>query len=299
MRPVLVAALALSLAACQSESDVSYSDLATAEAAYDMAEADAAAVVQPASQVEPPEPADRLLVRTGAVRIRAESHGESVARARALADALGGFVGDESSQRYADRVETTLTIRVPSARFDTLLAAVSALEGTVESRSVSVEDVTRRVADVEARLGARRAAEAQYLALLGRAGSIEDVLAVQVRLQQVREEIESAEAQLRAVRDQVALSTLAVTVFEASAAGITAGPGFFAQAARAVAAGWDGVVALTLALLTLWPLAVLVGVAAWLWRRRDQGTGIRRQRRRSKETGTGNQQTPPTPPPAA
>ncbi|WP_412067185.1 DUF4349 domain-containing protein [Rubrivirga sp. IMCC43871] len=189
-----------------------------------------------------------------------------------MAVLTGGFVGNESSQRYADRVETTLSIRVPSARFDTLLSALSTIDGEVESRSVSVDDVTRQVADVEARLAARRAAEAQFLAILERAGSIEDVLAVQVQLQRVREEIESAEAQLRAMRDQVTLSTISVTLFEASAAGITAGPGFVSRIGRAAASGWDGLLEGLLALLTVWPLVLGIGALVWL--------AVRHRRRR-------------------
>ncbi|MEM1117364.1 MAG: DUF4349 domain-containing protein [Bacteroidota bacterium] len=271
-----VVVLALVLSACQAENEASYApesaDLAVEADAFDETGAApqraSGTVVQASAQIPVPEPAERLLVRTASVRLRAEDHAEVVAQARALARAVGGFVGEEASQRYADRVETTLTLRVPAARFDTLMAALTALDGEVDARSVSVDDVTRQVADVEARLGAKRAAEAQYIELMGRSGSIEDVLAVQARLQQVREEIESAEAQLRAVRDQVSLSTIRLTVFEASAAGITAGPGWFAQAGRAVVNGWNGVLELALGLLSIWPVLLLGGGAVWWLRRR-------------------------------
>ena len=273
-RVALVAALGLVLAACQSDSapEAVYAD-ATSTEALDLDEAGslaqrAAGLVQPTSQTTPLAPADRLLIRTASVTLRAEDHAEAVGQARALARAVGGFVGEESSQRYADRVETTLTLRVPSSRFDTLMTALTALDGEVDARSVSVDDVTRQVADVEARLRAKRAAEAQYLELMGRSGSIEDILAVQARLQQVREEIESAEAQLRVLRDQVTLSTIRLTIYEASAAGITAGPGWFARAGRAVASGWDGVLELGLGLLSIWPLLLLGAAALWWLRRR-------------------------------
>ena len=281
LRLPLALLVLLAVAACQSESGYAEVDAAAPMAeAYDReerTEASAASVIQPASQVDAPVPAERQLIRTAALRIRAHDHAQAVARARALAEVSGGVVGDESSQRYADRVETTLTIRVPSPRFDTLLVALSAIDGEVESRSVSVDDVTRQVADVEARLAARRAAETQFLAVLDRAGSIEDVLAVQVQLQRVREEIESAEAQLRAMRDQVALSTIAVTLFEASAAGITAGPSFVSRIGRAVGSGWDGLLELLLALITVWPLVLGVGALVWL--------AVRRRRRRMSVAG--------------
>lgn len=55
------------------------------------------------------------------------------------------------------------------------------------------------------------------------------------------------------LRDEVSLSTITLTVFEASAAGITSGPGFFAQAGRALARGWDAAAEFILVMLTLWP----------------------------------------------
>ena len=278
----LIAILLLPLAGCQSgsESSMSYDegmDMESIEeqAAPMAAEADAIGDHTPMrqasqTQVDAPAPADRQLIRTASVRLRADNHAEAVEQARQLVDAVGGFVGNEDSQRYSDRVETTLTLRVPNTRFDTLLTAVSELAGEVESRSVDVDDVTRQVADMSARLETKRAAEAQYRELLSRSGSIEDILAVQTRLQQVREEIESTEAQLRALRDQVSLSTIRLTVFEASAAGITSGPGFFARAGRSIANGWEGILELTLALLTLWPMLLLGGAFVWFARRRWQ-----------------------------
>jgi len=272
----------LLLAGCQSGSNESmaydevasmdYEESAGAAMEAPSSAMDAAVPMRQASQVQAdtPAPADRQLIRTASVRLRADDHGEAVETARQLVDAVGGFVGNEDSQRYSDRVETTLTLRVPNTRFDTLLTAVSELAGEVESRSVDVDDVTRQVADMSARLETKRAAEAQYRELLSRSGTIEDILAVQTRLQQVREEIESTEAQLRALRDQVSLSTIRLTVFEASAAGITSGPGFFARAGRSIVNGWEGILELTLALLTLWPMLLLVGAFAWFARRRWQ-----------------------------
>ena len=273
----LAVALCLPLSACQSESSASHVDdiqrmemEASDAGAYAPSPSEPAPPTRLASQPDAPAP-DRQLIRTATVRLRAENHAESVDEARQLVTAAGGFVGNEDSQRYADRVETTLTLRVPNPRFDSLLTAVSNLDGEVESRSVAVDDVTRQVADVSARLETKRAAEVQYRELLSRSGSIEDVLAVQTRLQQVREEIESTEAQLRALRDQVSLSTIRLTVFEASAAGITSGPGFFARAGRSIVDGWEAVLEVTLGLLTLWPFLLLGGALAWVTRRRWRG----------------------------
>lgn len=262
-------ALAAALAACQS-GESAYADATT--------EMEEMAMEAPPSRVQmaaaPPSPgapdssvpvadtsARRELIRTARVRLRADDHAEAVERARQWTTFSGGFVGGEASRRSDDRVETTLTLRVPAARFDTLLTIVSNLPGRLDERSVSVDDVTRQTADTAARLRSRRAAEARYLELLGDADTVPEVLAVQQRLDAVREEVEAAEASLRALRGEVALSTIELTVYEASAAGITSGPGFAQRALRAMAGGWDGALELLLVGLALWPLWLLLALA--------------------------------------
>lgn len=213
----------------------------------------------------------RELVKTGTVVLHADRYAEALERARGWTRLLGGTVTDEESRRTDTRVETTLTLRVSSARFDTLMTVLSALPGTLDARAVAVEDVTRPVADTEARLRVRRAAEARLLDLLDDAESVPDVLAVQTRLDAVREEIESAEALLRTLRGDVAQSTIHLTVYEASAAGLAPGPGFASRAGRAVAAGWNGFLEAVIVIAALWPLwltvAAVVLLLRWVRRR--------------------------------
>ena len=72
------------------------------------------------------------------------------------------MTGEDAALLGSDRSETTLTLRVPSDRFDATLDALAAL-GEVEPHAVTVDDVTCQVVDVEARLRAKRAAEARYV----------------------------------------------------------------------------------------------------------------------------------------
>jgi hypothetical protein len=74
------------------------------------------------------------------------------------------------------------------------------------------EDVTTQIVDLEARIANLEASEASYRALLERAERIEDVLAVQLRLDEVRGQIEQLKAQLEAVTGRADLSTLTVTL---------------------------------------------------------------------------------------
>jgi hypothetical protein len=75
-----------------------------------------------------------------------------------------------------------------------------------------VQDVTSQIVDLEARIANLQASEASYRILLERAERIDDVLAVQSRLDEVRGQIEQYKAQLENVTGQADLSTLTVTL---------------------------------------------------------------------------------------
>lgn len=293
MRVVLIGVLVL-CSACQSASDsatsasdqVAYAEMEqyappSIEAAPGASPAPPPASPPGASQdaatPDAPAPA-RVFIRDADLRLRVDDY--DAARRAALAAASGAraVVAGEAEQRSAYAVSNTLTIRVEAARFDALLEALAAVGTDVVERRVTVEDVTAQNADLEARLRARRAVEARYLDILGRAGRVEDVLAVERQLGETREAIEVAEGQLRGLRDRVALSTITLTLSEESATGITDGPGFLSRLADAFGTGWDVFLGLLVGLVSLWPFALLVPLAVWAWRsvrrKRRQGTDV-------------------------
>jgi len=276
MRALLILAAGLALTACADEfSSPITNEVGAVEAGMRVADGAAAsggdatgggAPLIPTSGAAP-DSVGLELIRTGTLDLHARDHADAVGRARAATREAGGRVVGEESARGASRVSTTLTLRVPAARFDALMAALAEIPGDVDRRSVRVDDVTRPVADVTARLRVRRAAESRLVELLGQARTVDDVLAVQTRLDAVREEIESADAQLRALRTDVALSTIHLTVYEESAAGLGQ-TSWGRRLARAVGGGWDGLLEGLLVAAGLWPLWLVGGGAVWWVRRR-------------------------------
>ena len=212
-------------------------------------------------------PADlgRHLRRSADLRVETEAYDETLRSARAVAGRHGGLVTGEDGSTYGETAETTLTLRVPSAQFDAALDALAGL-GTVASRSVSVDDVTGQVVDVEARLRALRAAEGRYVAFLGQTGTVTEMLEVQRQLEAVRSQVEVLESQARSLRGSVSLSTIRATVVGPAVAPAPA-PGLWAAASDAVALGWSGVWAVVIGVLPLWPLAVVAGLGLVVWRR--------------------------------
>ena len=160
-------------------------------------------------------PAEQRIIRTGEVTVEVERIATALARVRALALDLGGYVGDSEAGTLDQ--SATLTLRIPSGRFGDALIALRELDGELISEATREEDVTTQVVDLQARISNLEASEASYRILLERAERIDDVLAVQSRLDDVRGQIEQLKAQLENVTGQADLSTLTVTLIPQAA----------------------------------------------------------------------------------
>ena len=187
---------------------------------------------------------------------------------RTVAQQVGGYVG--GSQAGTLEQSATLTLRVPAERFEETLVRIREMGGTVVGESTQEQDVTSQVVDLEARIDNLTASEASYRVLAERAEAVDDVLAVQSRLDAVRGQIEQLQAQLDNVSGQAALSTLVVRLVPKAAAveAQTSGwdPGGQLDRATAALVGvgqavvsaaiWIGVVIL--------PIGIAVAILAWL-----------------------------------
>jgi hypothetical protein len=155
-------------------------------------------------------PIEQRIVKTGEVTLEVANVAETLGRVRALAAELSGYVGASQAGTLDDRA--TLTLRIPATSFDAALARLHELDARVVAEATREQDVTTEVVDLAARVDNLRASEASYRELVARAERIDDILAVQSRLDTVRGEIERLQAQLDALEGQAALSTLTVTV---------------------------------------------------------------------------------------
>jgi Domain of unknown function (DUF4349) len=150
------------------------------------------------------------IVKTGEITLEVESEANGLSRIRAVAVELGGYVG--GSQAGTLNQSATLTLRIPAARFDDALSRLHEIGEKVLAESTQEQDVTSSLVDLQARLKNLQASEAQYRVLVGRATKIEDILAVQSRLDDVQGQIEQISAQLKSLGNQADLSTLTVTL---------------------------------------------------------------------------------------
>ncbi len=227
----------------------------------------AAKAASPAPRMTP-----LLLIRTAELGIEVKDVRVAVAQASEDTKLLGGYVEQSSTSIDNNLPEAQMSIRVPQARFDDAMKRLSRL-GKVGANSTSSLDVTNQVADTDARLREMRAEEESYIAMLRGTKHVEDTLAVRDRLDNVRQQIASLEAQDKTMRSQATYSTISLTLTqEAVKPKAPVQPSWFDQAwngatERASGLGrWLAKVGMNL--LVLSPVWVpIVGFVWWLGRR--------------------------------
>jgi hypothetical protein len=216
---------------------------------------------------------DRTLVRTANIALTAQDVTGTVDRARDIAIAENGYTGREEVRDAA----ATITLHIPSDRFDRALDALSAL-GRVRSREQSAEDVTEQVVDLDSRITTQRASVARVRTLLAKAGTVDEIVRIEQEVTSREADLESLQQRRQALAGQVALSTVTVRITrsatppappEEEASGFVAGLGD----------GWTtflvaGAVALQV-LGALLPFLLLFGIPAAL---------VLRHRRRRRVT---------------
>lgn len=143
-----------------------------------------------------------LLIYTARLSVAVFEASKSIDAVEALARQAGGYL--------VIRDDTTITVRVPAARYDEVLAKVTAI-GDVITRNVEVRDVTDEYYDLETRLRNQEVVLRRLHELLLRANSVEDALKVEAELARVATEVEQLKGRLKFLRELVMYSTITVT----------------------------------------------------------------------------------------
>jgi hypothetical protein len=213
---------------------------------------------------------DRIdVIRTGTFSLEVDDVDASLTKLTSVVKSQGGYVS--GSYRYTDTSTPylTVTFRVPAASFDAAVLALRA-EGTVLSEQISTYEVTMQLVDLEARLRNLRASETALLELMSRATTVSDVLAVQTQLTSVRSDIESYDAQRASLADQVAMTTVSVTIspIGSSIGNATSGFDLGKEVARAVAnliaVGRTVIIAAINLVIVVLPIALVGALAGGL-----------------------------------
>jgi len=139
---------------------------------------------------------DRKIVKTGYITLEVNDITEAIASVTRVAEELDGYVVSSNESGDKDITYGRISIRVPSDRFDEAFDKLRKLAIKVTNKRTDSQDVTEEYTDLQAQLRNLEATEAQYLELLKKAEKVEDIVAVQRELSNVRGQIERVKGRI-------------------------------------------------------------------------------------------------------
>jgi len=186
--------------------------------------------------------AARSRIVTAQVSLRVADVAAAVGVATRLTTGAGGYVADSKqvAAPAGDRQQptgpsATVTLRVPPERLTGVLDQVARL-GTVTDSRRTEADVTSKVADLDARLRTQQVSLQRLRGLFARAGTLSEITALEQALTAREAELESTQAQRKALAGQVDDATVTLDVLGPADTVRAAAPGGFGPGLRA---GWS------------------------------------------------------------
>ena len=161
--------------------------------------------------------AGRKIIKNGDLSIQTREFDEFLTNLNRSILSVGGYVEASSingNSYNKNRMRSAdVTARIPADQLDAFCDQVSEL-GNVTYKNLYTRDVTLTYVDLESHVKALRTEQQTLMDLLAKAEKVEDIILIQNRLSDVLYEIESYESTLRTFDDQIAYSSVHLSIQE-------------------------------------------------------------------------------------
>jgi hypothetical protein len=206
------------------------------------------------------------LVRSGGINFQSEDIEKDYSQIKGMLGGFNAYLENENQSNDNYRKSYTLSIRVPSDHYDSLLNAISGIAYRVENKYSNVDDVTERYYDLQSRIENKKELEKRYRDILSKANQVKDILEIERNLNEVRSEIESMQGQFNYLSKQIQFSLLQVQFYEELPYELNSPKkkGFWVRISNALDNGWQVFLTIFIGLVTLWPFYVAGGLILFL-----------------------------------
>ncbi len=199
---------------------------------------------------------ERLIIRNGRLTLEVEEVGEAMDKVTDIAAITGGYVVSSYKYENEEGVSGEISIRIPSERFDEAFDRLHQIAETVPYEHTDSRDVTEEYVDLQARLNNLEATELQYLELMKKAETVDEMLQVQREISNVRGWIEQLQGRMNYLERVTEMALIDVSLNES---GSLAGPWSLLDTIKSAA---QGVITFARGLLTV---TIWIGLFSWIW----------------------------------
>lgn len=178
-----------------------------------------------------------------------------------------GFIQHDNTRKEYDRIYRSLTIRIPSDKFQPIVDSIYNTAHSLDRREIVLQDVTEEFVDIEARLLAKQKLEERYLQLLSKATTVKDMLEIERQIANIREEIEAQQGRLKFLQNRVSMSTLHLDFYEMVEGEKPPSQTYFSRLWRGMKGGVTAIGDFIIALAYIWPF-ILAGTLLFIYLRK-------------------------------
>lgn len=160
-------------------------------------------------------PLNQSIIYTAGLTLRSANAMTTAKRAIAIVTAAGGYTSAENATARSAKSGGTvsLTLKVPVPVYQQILSELSAPSlGKQVSLTQQATDVTQQVADVNSLVSSQQAAIAALQGLLRHAANVGELLQVQQQISNDESNLESLQAQQRALNHKTSYATINMTL---------------------------------------------------------------------------------------
>jgi len=200
----------------------------------------------------------KKIIKNANLTIEAKDYDKSLQRIKEVTKKFDCYISNETQNTYITSITGTITLRVKSSQFDSLLNQILKGDEKIVSKNIYINDITEEYVDLYARLKNKKIAEQQYQEIMKKAYTVNDILNVQEYLRRIREEIEATQGKMKFIDNQAEYSTISITL-------TYNGPDIYKKTfwdtiLKALKGGWTGIKYFVIAIFYIWPLWILLGI---------------------------------------
>jgi len=261
--------LLVALTACNKKNESENSDTRNAVMlAEPAAENKSQATVDKSEMPPVVEYTSQKIIKNANLRFEASDLNASANTILSAVKKYNALVQSDSQNKDVGSISRIITARIPSQNFEGFIADVSKGVAYFDVKDISAEDVTEEYVDVDARIKAKKILEARYFELLKKATKMSDMLEIEKKISEIREEIEAQEGRLRYMQNRVALSTVTITIYKNVPVETGTTVSYGSKMGNAIASGFNGLSSFFLGLLYIWPFILIFVIAYIIFRKK-------------------------------
>ncbi|MBA4493710.1 DUF4349 domain-containing protein [Paenactinomyces guangxiensis] len=160
----------------------------------------------------PTAAAQRKVIYTANIKLTVKDYKQTRTKLEQIVDQHQGFLITSSESKNKESQSGNLTFRVPQAEFQSLLKELQKIGDSTPDITITGNDVTEELVDLESRLKAKKAMEKRLLDLMKQAKDTKDLLDISRQLDETQVEIEQIKGRLQYLNNKVNLATIHVQI---------------------------------------------------------------------------------------